>query len=73
MKSKKVKHELGKNEADDPLAEIYRNMQARNAFCVKWLNMHNFQGDELRASIDVKKKSVKAKITVPHSKERIEA
>ena len=72
LDSKKVRHELGEDESEDPLALVYRNMQIRNDCCVKWLNMHGFKGDFLQASIDIKQHSVKAKLTVPNSKERIQ-
>ena len=73
LKSTKVRHELGADEEDDPMAAIYHNMQSLNNTSVGWLNSRGFKGDQLRASVDVKQTSVKAKLTVPHSKERIMA
>jgi hypothetical protein len=48
-------------------------MQSLNNVSVTWLNTRGFNGDQLRAFVDVKHTSVKAKLTVPHSRERIQA
>ena len=71
LHSKKVRHELGADEEEDPLAAVYHNMQSLNNVSVTWLNIRGLGGDQHRACVDVKHTSVKAKLTVSHTKERI--
>ena len=75
LESKQVRHELEEDGGDenDPLAIVYKNMQSLNDMSVAWLNMHGFYGDQLRAKVQIKRKSVQQRLTVPNTEERIEA
>lgn len=72
LQDRKVRHELGKGEEDDPLAPELRNMQEHNNLCVNWLNMHGFRGDQLAAQLQIKEELPEEILMEPSSKERIE-
>lgn len=72
LESPSVQHEMGEDGDDDPMLMLYRNVQQRNDMCNHHLNVLGFSS-LLQAKIKEKRKSVRESLTVPHSKERIEA
>ena len=55
----KVRHELTEDNNDDnPMAEVYRAMQAHNDFSVAWLNAYGLRGKNMVAKVDRKKKNL---------------
>merc|ERR1719253_1459340 len=69
LKSEKVRHDLAD---DDPLAAKLGEIQGKNHLACDILSLRGFRGDLLRKNI---KQTVipEISITVPNSKERIEA
>jgi hypothetical protein len=48
-------------------------LQSQNILCVNWLNFHGYDGDVLKAEVKRRPQSVRASLTQPNSKERVQA
>ena len=68
-----MRHELGADEDDDPLVNAFRNLQEQNDMSVAALNHLGYNGVHLQAKVKEKKVSVRAKLTHPQTKERVES
>ena len=68
-----MRHEVGADEDDDPLAAKLRNLQEQNDISVAGLNSLGYNGTSLKAKLKEKHFSVKAKLTLPQTKERVES
>ena len=69
----KVRHEVGADEDDDPLAGQIRKLQEQNDLCVAGLNSFGCRGSFLAATLKEKHISARAKLTLPQSDERVKA
>ena len=71
LESNKFWHELTEdNDDDNPLAEVYRAMQAQNDFSVAWLGANVLGGKHVVAKVDRKKEKFDIPMTAPNTKER---
>lgn len=68
-----MRHEVGADEDDDPLAGQLRNLQEQNDISVAALNYFGYKGFHLQAKLKEKKVSARAKLTLPQTKERVES
>ena len=69
--SDKVRHELTEdNDDDNPLAEVYRTMQAQNDFIVAWLNSNGLSDKHMVAKVNRKKEEFDIPLTAPKTKEQ---
>ena len=70
MKTNRTHKLTEDNDDDNPLAEVYRAMQAQNDFSVAWLNAIGLSGKHMVAKVDRKKEEFDILLTAPNTKER---
>ena len=58
LESETIWHELTEdNDDDNPLAKVYRAMQAQNDFSIAWLNVNGLSGKHMVAKVSIMKKN----------------